>query len=471
VPGLAFAAIDPDALDANERARLPLPERTVVREVDGVRRARRLRLGLVVTVGERTEAIEFEDARAFELLDFRLAHALWRATTGERSTVAVASTTPRLSSAEAHLEFQQLQLFAPTGSDVFSAARERLVRDGFDVLHLDADAPSLPEDTDALVWLQPRRSIVAVLDVLAAHLHAGGGAFVAGQAHELVARQLEGRDLEVVHWPRPTNDDLDDLWFADVGATVSNDLVFDALVFEDRADVRTESDARGRTTAEQDSALPFQVRASAAAYAPDSLLDGLRDLPWYGGGALALDLERLTERGLRARVLASTSTAAWTYDWQGGYLGEDVLAGRGDDVRKDGARALVAEISGPFPTADETGHAPAADGTPSTAAHEPDGRLVLAGSSALFANGNLFDERFGSREFLTAVVADLALPSELATLARGSERHASIGLVEADARLRWRGVALAAAPLLALLLGLVRRLATARSGRRREDVR
>lgn len=472
VPGLEFDRIDPDTLEPTERARLPLPERTVVREVDGVRTARRLRLGLIVTVGDRTEAIEFEDARAFEVLDFRLAHALWRATTGERSTVAVASTTPRLSSAEAHLEFQQLQLFAPTGSDVFSAARERLARDGFDVAHLDADAPRLPLDTDALVWLQPRRSIVAVLDVLANHVHGGGSAFVAGQAHELVARQLEGRDLELVHWPRPTNDDLDALWFADIGASVASDLVFDALVFDDRADVRTESDARGRSTAQQDSALPFQVRVSAASHAPGSMLDGLRDLPWYGGGALVLDEAQLTERGLRARVLVTTSTAAWTYNWQGGYLTPDVLEGRGDGVLRDGARALVAEITGTFPAVDEEGHALAGD-APTAPATAPvrEGRLVLASSSALFANGRLFDERFGTRELLTSIVADLALPRDLATLARGSERHASIGLVEPDARLRWRGLALVAAPLLALLLGLARRLATVQQRRRREEQR
>jgi len=457
VDGASFARVDANAL-APDHPGLALPLRTLTSSEGEVERARRVRTGLVVRAGDAEPiAIELEDARAFERLDFRLGHALWRATTGERARVGFAASTPRLSSAEAHMEFQRLQLFAPSGSDVFSAAREQLVRDGFEVLFVDQDAPATDAGFDALVWLQPRRDTSAMLGVLARHLADGGGALVAGQAHEVVARQLEGRDLETVYWPRPTNADLDQLWFEDIGARVPTELVFDELVFVDRAEVRSESDARGRVLSTQDRALAFQVRASSAAFAGDSPLAGARDLPWFGGNPIAFDRARLAERGLTARALATTGPEAWRYAWDGGYLDDAVLAGSGDAIERDGALPLVAEVTGRFPLADAAGRATDAVGA-------ADGRLILAGSSALFANGRLGDARFGTRAALTSTVASLALPDDLAALARPRARANGLGAVDDDARVAWRTIGLAFAPLFALLLGLAR-FAALRIGR------
>lgn len=454
VDGLRASRVDSAALERDDPA-LALPSRTLVTRENDVVRARRVRMGLVVRGGERVETIELEDARAFEQLDFRLGHALWRLANDTRARVAFAASTPRLSSAEAHTEFQQLQLFAPTGDDVFSAARERLVRDGFEIVHIDPIQPAGGlTDVDALVWLQPRRSTIGMLGVLADVLRAGGGALVAGQAHEIVARQLEGRDLETAYWPRPTNADLNELWFADLGAVVVPVIVLDELVVADRADVRSDSDARGRVMSTQDRALPFQVRVSSSTFAEDGPLAGLRDLPWFGGNLVEIDSARMDALDLRTRVLASSGPNAWLHAWTGGYLTEPVLAGDDDAVAHMGAVPLVTEITGRFPAALPSGRAGDVDGA-------DEGRLVLAGSSMLFANGHLGDERFGARGALTALTAALALPDEVAVLARRGERATGLGAVADARRTFWRSAGLAFAPLLALVVLLARRLVLA----------
>ncbi|MEZ5980282.1 MAG: Gldg family protein [Planctomycetota bacterium] len=457
VPGVAFTRVDPTELDDAQRAALPVRERTIVREEGGLRVARNVTAGLVVRVGDRTTSVDLEDARAFEACEFRLAHALWRLTEDRSALVAVASSTPRLSSAEAHLEYQQLQLFAPTGSDVFSGARDQLVRSGFDVVHVDPERPRWPREMDALVWLQPRREIDSVLARTVEHLRDGGGACIAGQHFELVAKQLEGSDLELVHWPRPTNCDLDARWFADVGASVARSIVLDDLVFASEADVRAESEARGKVTERQDSAPPFQVRVGSSTFAPGPPTEGLRDLPWYGGDPVVLDRERLEATGLSARVLLRASSRAWTFPWKGGFVPADVLEGPSEAAPAEPDAPLAVEVEGAFPAVDGAGHA-----VPGSAVGAERGRLVLLGSSSLFTNGNLFDERFGSRELLTAIAAHLALPEDVAVLAEPTERTASLGFVEERERLAARAYALAAPLVVALLLGLVRLVANAR---------
>ena len=64
----------------------------------------------------------------------------------------------------------------------------------------------------------------------------------------------------------------------------------------------------------------------------------------------------------------------------------------------------------------------------------------------------------------TTLVASLALPPDVAALARPRDVAAGLGAVGDEDRALWRTVGLAFAPLLALLLGLAR-LASTRARR------
>jgi len=449
VADMVVTSIDPSTLSAAERSALGVAERTVVRREAGRDVARRVRAGLVVRgATQEPLVIEFEDARAFEQLEFRLALALHTALTGRRPSVDVASSTPRLSAAESHLEYQRLQLFAPTGSDVFSAARAWLSASGFDVAHVDPEVPSPPRGADVFLWLQPRRPTLPALALLVDHLRAGRGAFVAGQPFEVVARQ-EG-EAQVVHWPRPTVADLDELWLRELGAHVASAIVFDRVVFDDVSDTTNtasttntaaNSTASARRSSRGASAPSFQVRAG--------------DFAWHGGAYVALDEAALARHGVAARVLLAASPRAWSFAWDGGNLPADVLAGPTEAAPAQPSAPLVVELEGTFPGVDATG-AVVARGQESVDRAAPRGRLVLAASSEFLANGHLFDTRFGAPEFLVETVARLALPSDLAALAAPGWRPRRLEDVEERTRLTWRALVTGAAPFAALVLLLAR---------------
>ena len=450
VEDLVVTSIDPSTLSSAERDALGVAERTVVRREAGRDVARRVRAGLVVR-GATAEplVIEFEDARAFEQLEFRLALAFHTALTGRRPSVDVASSTPRLSAAETHLEYQRLQLFAPTGSDVFSAARTWLSASGFDVAHVDPEVPSPPRSADVLVWLQPRRPTQPVLTRLVDHLRAGRGAFVAGQPFEVVARQ-EGEDL-VVHWPRPTVCDLDELWLEGLGAHVANAIVFDRVVFDDASDTTSSANAAANTTTGTAAGARRSLRGASA----PSFQVRAGDFAWHGGAYVALDEAALAQHGVAARVLLAASPRAWSFAWDGGNLPADVLAGPTAAAPARPDAPLVVELAGTFPGVDATGAVVADAAEPAPRAALP-GRLVLAASSEFLANGHLFDARFGAPEFLVETVARLALPSDVAALAAADARPRRLDDVDENTRLTWRAVVTGAAPFAALLLLIVR---------------
>jgi len=73
-----------------------------------------------------TTALGFPNPRSFENLELRLAFAFWRLANGREPHIAFASDLPRLSPAEAHEDYQLKGRFAPTGTDVYSLARDVL---------------------------------------------------------------------------------------------------------------------------------------------------------------------------------------------------------------------------------------------------------------------------------------------------------------------------------------------------------
>src|SRR5262249_24176225 len=150
---------------------------------------------------------------------------------GGRATprVAFASDVPRLSAAEAFEQFQQKGLFAPRGTDVFALARESLEQNDLEVVHVKPRAPVMPEQSDVLVWLQPRRSGEAMLEEFVRPLVGGGKAVLAVQHFNLRTQQFRGGDFELRYWPQLQTPDVENLYFPELGIELVREVLFDEL--------------------------------------------------------------------------------------------------------------------------------------------------------------------------------------------------------------------------------------------------
>ncbi|QDU66637.1 Gldg family protein [Engelhardtia mirabilis] len=473
--GVELTRTVPEELEADalgglaERGIAPFRTRTTD---GGATTVRSIFATLELRAGGRVERLAFPDALSFEDTEFRVAFALWRLGTGERPVVALASDLPRLSPAEAHTEYQLRQLFAPSGTDVYSLARGALERAGFDVEHVDnkpaPEGPShltLPEGTRTVVWLQPRRDVRYVLEALANHLHGGGSALVAAQHFRIIPQRYRGREFELAYWPQPQSADIDELWFPEFGVELERTVVFDELKFS--ADLATEvnRETNQRDYEAQASALPFLIRASSADYANSPMMGGVGDLALPFANAIDLDPQRLAALGLESEVLIETSERSWSFDWEGGDLPQDVLEGP-PDGEYEGRRNLAVRLRGRFPLPAE----PLRPGTaedPAPLAPAPGaGDLVLIGASECFKNRWLLEGGFRSDHFLVNAVAHLTLPPEVAALTARRDVPRGLEYVEPDQRLAWRVAVLAGGPAGVLVIGLALRLLAAARMRR-----
>ena len=433
---------------------------------------RRFHATAILTRGDRREILHFPDERAFEDLEFRVAFALWRLNEGRRPHVAFASDVPRLSAAEAYEHFQQKNLFAPKGKDVYSAARETLARTGFRVTHVNPRDPELPEDIDLLIWMQPRRSIGAMLEATVRHLVGGGSVLLAAQHFNVQSRQYRGADFELVHWPQPQTPDLEHLYFPELSIELVREVLFDELSLALDTDTQVSGVGAVRDFERQVSAAPFLIRASALNFAPDSpVTRNLGDQAFVWANHLRWDPEQLDELGIEARPLITTSARTWTFAWSGGWLPPEVLAGPPRDA--DGRAVTLGELplaalfEGTFPrptgplrmglaAAEEE---PAGPG-PAWPASAP-GRLLFLGCSELFKDHRLFDPSFRGDHLLGNAACALALEPELAAIAGRRRVAGGLDYVPPPTRLAWRAVCLLAGPLAILAaagcLALLRR--------------
>gem|GEM_PF-503900 len=441
---------------------------------------------LRISAAGRSEVLAFHHVDAYENLEFRLAFALWRLTTGENPRVAFVADNPRLSAAEAHQHFQTQGLIAPLGKDVYSTAREVLTSVDFSVHHLDTRRPDPDASFDAMVWLQPRRPIGPVLSLLAEHLYRGGRALVAAQHFNMQARQFRGRGFDFVHWPQPQTNDLGLFYLPELGIRLVRKVLFDELnlPITDEAQLNA-SDRRDFRTMQ--SSLPFVVRAVGAHFDSESpITRGLGDQAFIWPSAWQVDQQRLDELGLDVTTLISTSEHSWSFDWVGGYLPPDgqpdlfdgPLNGADGEPAFEGRQALMIDVRGDFPwpehafQAGEAQGLPGLDGVPTGPPVVPpypvaepvgqagDGRLVLVGDSELFKSDRLVDLRpeYRGDQLLLNTVADLVLPAGLsAIMARRPVARGFDAPAESE-RLRWRALILLAAPAAYVLLGLGRHL-------------
>ncbi len=444
------------------RLRAVVGEGEITRVID-------FRSSLELTAGNRTERLDFPDALAFEDFEFRVGFALWRLAGNAPPRIAMATDTPRLTPAEAHSEYLQLQRFAPTGTDIFSLARASLQLAGFDVVHVDSARADVPENADSLFWLQPRRPLARMLEAFALHLTGGGKAFLAAQHFQLIPQQHRGRDFETVWWPRPQFCDLEQLYFPGIGLVLARDVLFDRLNYTSQVLTQVNRDPRARDYERQDSSLPALIRAVVANQSDDPLLAGVGDLRFPFPNRVFLDEAQLAAVGLTAEVLATTSASAWNYAWEGGFLPSDVLAGPSEStsvalpagVDSVSRAPLLVRVRGSFPQP-PSDLVDRAEGELPPLPPEPGaGELVLIGNSAAFDNERLLRPDSRGDRLLVAAAAHQTLPPGLAALTGRRSVPPGLDLVPEDSRLIWRGAVLLAGPLTLLLLaalGSLRRI-------------
>jgi hypothetical protein len=416
--------------------------------------------------GTRRTVLSFPDGSAFESLEFRLAFALWRLQAGRVPHVAFASDAPRLTAAEVRQQYQEQDLFAPVGTDVYSLARERLAAHDFRVTHVNPRDPDVPGDIDALVWLQPRRPAGPMLARMVEYLRAGGSALLAVQHFSMQSRQSSQGSFEVVYWPQPQLPDLDTLYLPGLGIEPVRQPFFDESMASLPMPTQVFRDGR-RELVETDAALPFLVRAVASRFSPDSpITRSLGDQVFPYPTWFRVDAGRLASLGLQARTLIRSSPRTWRYAWSGGLLPEPILRGPPRDAdgtpRWLGEVPLALEVEGRFPPAPPV---PGEDAVPQP---RPDaavpGRLVLVACSEAFKNHRLLDPAARADHLLLNAVASLALEPELAAVA--GRRPVTRGFPAPAPRdkLAWRAAVLGAHPALMLLVGVGWALAR-RSGR------
>jgi hypothetical protein len=471
---VTLAVRQPDDLPAAEREALAAqgiaPVSLVTRDAE-VTTAREVYAALrLSTPGGASTLLSFGGAADLDALPFRLAFALWRLQTGRSVRVGFAGDAPRLTAAEAFELFQQQGLFAPAGTDVYALAAEAVAAADFEVVRVNPRDPVLPPDLDALVWLQPRRSIEKMLEGTALYLHGGGKVLLGAQHFVMQPRQFPGRDFVTVWWPAPQTPDVERLWLPELGLDLVREVLFDELKTSAPLETLVYAGTR-REAKKHDTAVPFVLRVSAANFADSPVTRGLSDLAFVCPAYLRVDEARLAAAGLHAWPLFTCSERSWSYAWTAGYLDNALLDGpqqpEGEPPRWLGRVPLGLDVAGQFPL-------PSAPIVPSPPVQGPDGqyvdgpprewpppdapaplpgRLLYLAQTECFKNHRLMVPEFRADHLLLNAVASLALDEGLAAVA--SQRPAPRGLpaVEPDARLHWRAVVLGGFPALLLLLG------------------
>ncbi|MFT5830749.1 MAG: hypothetical protein ACI9D0_001337 [Bacteroidia bacterium] len=455
---------------------------------------------------DQSEVLAFQDAAEAEQLEFRLAFALERMRKNDQApgsgqvNIGFASDLPRMSAAEDY-EYQSKGSFAPREGDVFQLARQSLARAGFEVEHIDPRSPlmgartqepgpglDVPEtgadaadtgaapasasaefDHDAVLWLQPRRNALPMLDAFQHYLRRGGNALIAAQHFRTQARQYRGSDFELVFWPQPQLPDVDRFWFPDFGVDLVREVLFD----EDSVTLPIDTRILGKGTElkfqPEPTRAPFLIRASASNFSAAPLMRGVGDLALADPNWIRLDEAKLQHNGLEAEVLFTGSNHAWHADWQGGWLTDEMLGGprvAPAAFAPEPRPALGVHIRGTFPAPVDLGSD--ASGVPITMGAPLDddlaeGQLIFVGNSSFLTDAQLKGPEFRGDSFLLSAAARLALDSyephglALANLAGKRPIARGFGVLSTESKRNHRLlVILGAAALLALGLGLWR---------------
>jgi hypothetical protein len=325
-----------------------------------------------------------------------------------------------------------------------------------------------------------------MLMALAEHLHRGGTALLAAQHFAVQSRQYRGTGFEFVYWPQPQTPDVDEYWFPEFGVELVRQVLFDEVSTRVSLESQVNRTMR-RDFDTMESARPFNIRVAAQGFHPTSpFTKGLGDQAFLWAAPIRWDELRLAQAGLVATPLITTSEHTWLFDWKGGWLPEDLLAGPPRDEagapQWAGRLPLAVLLEGRFPwpqRAFETvPMSVGPDGVPTPMSEVPpypvpepadeagQGRLLLLGCSEPFKDDRLVDPLLagfrGDQLLLNAVTA-LALPEDVAAVLSRRPVARGFGVLDDERRERWRLAVVLAGPLLLLLGGLLRSLVRRRA--------
>ena len=408
--------------------------------------------GLQLQQGESIQVIPRLDGHTMPHLEFLVVAALQRLEEGRAPQVTVVSDLPRLSPAEALEDFHKKGLIPPGGADVYHQLKSLLQDYGYRLSYVNPREPHLPEDTDVVLWLQPRRDSSRIILQLSQHLSRGGQAIVALQHFNIQQRQYRGTGFQTVYWPQPQFQDLD-RYLGLFGVGQVREVLMDRT--QSHLDLETQINRTAvREYDPQQVALPFLIRAVGAHFAPDSpITRHLGDLLFIWGNRFALDPARLAAAGLTSQELITTSARAWSYAWQGGWLPPEVFA----STTYLGRQPLAVLLEGRFPRVEFQEDAEGRTRLAPVPATSPGpGRLLLIGCSEMFKNDHLYAPGFQHDQLLLNAVALLAYGPELAALQARRQTPRGFAFHSAASKARWRLFAVGAGPLAILLYGLGR---------------
>ena len=382
-------------------------------------------------------------------LDFLIAAALHRLERGERPLVSVVSDLPRLSPAEALEDYQKKGLSAPSGTDVYSRLKRMLAAYGYRVHHVNPRYPQLAPDSDAVLWMQPRRDSGEVILLLSRHLADGGTAIVAMQHFNIQQRQYRGTGFDTVYWPQPQFQDLD-RYLRLIGVEQVRQVLMDRTRHHLRLDTQVNRTAV-REYDPQEVALPFLIRTVGERYDPGSpITRDLGDLLFIWGNSF--DLGRLPGSFDR-QVLISTSPESWSYPWKGGFLGPDSLA-QPEEVA--GPQPLAVDLRGEFPEAQFVEDEEGRSNLEPLPGEGDRGRLVLVGCSEMFKNGHLQMPGFDHDQLLLNLLADAVYGPGMTRLQARNPQARGFAYHDPAGRAVWRLVVIGAAPLALAAVALIR---------------
>ncbi len=389
------------------------------------------------------------DDRTTDHLEFLLATAVRRLSTGKKPHIALVAEPPRLSPAEAH-EYRQKHLSPPRGADVFSELKTLLRTYGYHVSHVNPRTPHLPPQTDLVIWMQPRRDASPMIALLSQYLAQGGRAIVALQHYNIQQRQYSGGDFETVYWPQPQYQDLN-RYLDPLGITQAREVLMD----QTQSHLALETQIYRRAVREYDAqevALPFLIRAVPPNF--DTSLPITRQLGdqlFIWGNRFVPDLHRLQRHNLTAISLISTSNRTWAYQWSGGWLPKTAFF---PDSLLLSHQPLALLVAGTFPIAEFN--------TPSPTLTHPmpnhQGHLLLIGSSEMFKNEYLYAPGFQHEQFFLNAVAYLTHGPQFANLQARRKIAPGFPYLPPDQKILWRILVVGLAPISVGLYGFFRRI-------------
>ncbi len=344
--------------------------------------------------------------------------------------------------------------------DDYELLPQLLEYEGYDVsrVMLTEEEP-IPEDTDTVAIIEPEELNERQRFEINKFLVNGGAAFIGVQRYEYryAAFGRGGFRVNTVD-KKPQINTLLSSW----GLGVSEDILMDTQM-----DVVSLSGGRFMGIFEMTSPvkLPVQIRVVGDQMNKDiSITSQLPSLFYLWGNALTIDGEKLSEAGLTAETLFTSSKESWEVEYHAGNLTtEDMTPPPRSRMR---SRPLGALVEGQFPDAFDGKEVPEwpREDEAEDASYEREsekvvldpkpGKLILIGCAQIFKK-ELFKDPSHSGFFLNSIDA-LTLGEELVEVRGKMPINRSIGRVSTAARAWWRMFTTFLVPVLLCGIGAFR---------------